>query len=133
MAARLRTSKYNFPFPASDDLVDVAGDIQLLATSLDVSLDEIIQDVVGFMIAPPNIETGLSVTYDDTTGKMNLALDNNYVQDISSQTLVHNNHSPNVIATYNNTTNQVSLTVTGGGGSGGSSNASLSDMWWLGV
>jgi hypothetical protein len=132
MAARLRTTKYNFPYPASDDLVDVSGDIQLLATSLDTNIDEIIQDVVGLMVSN-NTETGLSVTYDDTTGKMNLVLDNNYIQDISSQTLVHNNHSPNVIATYNNVTNQVSLTVTGGGGSGGSNNASLSDMWWLGV
>jgi hypothetical protein len=132
MAARLRTSKYNFPFPASDDLVDVSGDLQLLATSLDTNIDEIIQDVVGLMVSS-NTETGLSVTYDDTTGKMNLVLDNNYIQDISSQTLVHNNHSPNVVATYNNVTNQVSLTVTGGGGSGGSNNASLSDMWWFGV
>ena len=132
MAASGRTSKYSFPFPLDGDLVDVSGDIKLLSEKLDDTLDEIVQDVLGFMISD-NTETGISVTYDDPTGKLNFILNNNYIQDTSAGILTHNDHI-GVTATYNNTNNRLSLEVTGGGGGGsGSSNASLSDMWWLGV
>jgi hypothetical protein len=132
MAASGRTTNYDFPFPLSGDVVDVSGDIQLLSLKLDNTLDEIIQDVVGLMISD-NTETGISVTYDDPTGKLNFILNTNYLQDTASGILTHNDHI-GVTATYNNTNNRLSLEVTGGGGgSGGSSNASLSDMWWLGV
>ena len=132
MAASGRTTKYDFPFPLSGDVVDVSGDIQLLSSKLDTTLDEIIQDVLGFMVSD-NTETGISVTYDDPTGKLNFILNNNYIQDTASAILTHNDHI-GVIATYNNTNNRLSLEVTGcGGGGSGSSNASLSDMWWLGI
>jgi hypothetical protein len=132
MAASGRTPKYDFPFPLSGDVVDVSGDIRLLSLKLDTSFDEIVQDVVNFMISN-NTETGINVTYDDSTGKMNLVLDNNYLQDISAGILTHNDHI-GLSATYNTLTNRVALEVTGGGGGGGgTSNASLSDMWWLGV
>jgi hypothetical protein len=132
MAASGRTTKYDFPFPLSGDVVDVSGDIQLLSVKLDTTLDEIVQDIVGLMISD-NTETGITVTYNDSTGKMNLVLDNNYIQDISAGILTHNDHI-GLSATYNSVTNRVALEVTGGGGGGGgTSNASLSDMWWLGV
>jgi len=132
MASSGRTTKYRIPFPLSTDVVDVSGDIGLLAAMLDTEIDEIVQDVVGLMISG-NIETGIDVTYNDTTGKLDLVLNTNYLQDTAAGILTHNDHI-GVTATYNNANNRLSLEVTGGGGgSGGSSNASLSDMWWLGV
>jgi hypothetical protein len=131
MASTGRTTKYNLPFPTPLDLVDVSGDIQLLALKLDTEIDEIIQDVVGLMISG-NIETGIDVTYNDTTGKLDLVLNTNYIQDTAAGILTHNDHI-GVTATYNNSNNRLSLEVTGGSGGNGTSNASLSDMWWLGV
>jgi hypothetical protein len=132
MAASGRTTKYEFPFPLSNDVVDVSGDIQLLSTTLDNSFDDIVQNVVGLMVSG-NTETGIDVSYDSATGTLDFILNTNYIQDVSSAILTHNDHI-GVTATYNNTNNRLSLEVTGGGGGGsGSSNASLSDMWWLGV
>jgi hypothetical protein len=131
MAASGRSPKYHFPFPLANDVVDVSGDIQLLSLRLDNTLDEIIQDVLGFMVSS-NTETGISVDYDDVTGKLNFVLNNNYLQDTAAGILTHNDHI-GVSATYNTTNNRLALEVTGGGGGGGgTSNASLSDMWWLG-
>jgi hypothetical protein len=131
MAASGRSPKYQFPFPLANDVVDVSGDIQLLSLRLDNTLDEIIQDVLGFMVSS-NTETGISVDYDDVTGKLNFVLNNNYLQDTAAGILTHNDHI-GVSATYNTTNNRLALEVTGGGGGGGgTSNASLSDMWWLG-
>jgi hypothetical protein len=132
MAASGRTSKYNFPFPLDGDLVDVSGDIELLSTKLASDIDGIIKDVVGTMVSG-NTETGIDVTYNISTKILNFILQPNYIQDTASAILTHNDHI-GVTATYNNTNNRLSLEVTGGGGGGsGSSNASLSDMWWLGV
>ena len=132
MAASGRTTNYDFPFPLSGDVVDVSGDIQLLSTTLDSDIDGIIQDVVGTMVSG-NTETGIDVSYDNVANTLNFILNTNYVQDTASAILTHNDHI-GVIATYNNTNNRLSLEVTGGGGGGsGSSNASLSDMWWLGI
>ena len=132
MAASGRTAKYDFPFPLSGDVVDVSGDIQLLSTTLDSNVDGIIQDVVGAMVSG-NTETGIDVTYNNVANTLNFVLNANYIQDTASAILTHNDHI-GVIATYNNTNNRLSLEVTGGGGGGsGSSNASLSDMWWLGI
>jgi hypothetical protein len=133
MAASGKSLKYLFPYPLSGDVVDVSGDIQLLATRLDTTLDEIIQDVTGLMISTGNTETGISVTYDDATAKLNFALDDNYLKDTTAPVIAHDDHI-GVTATYDAVLNKTILEVTGGGGgSGGSSNASLSDMWWLGV
>jgi hypothetical protein len=41
MAASEQTENYNFPFPDPTDIVDVAGDLRLLAVSLDENIDEI--------------------------------------------------------------------------------------------
>lgn len=132
MAASGRTPLYDLPFPLSGDVVDVSGDIQLLALKLDTSIDEIIEDTVGLMVTA-NTENGVDVTYNDATGKLNFILNENYTKDLVAPIVAHNDHI-GLTAVYNTITNKVTLEVVGGGGSGGgSSNASLSDMWWLGV
>lgn len=132
MAASGRTPLYDLPFPLSGDVVDVSGDIQLLALQLDTSIDEIIEDTVGLMVTA-NTENGVDVTYNDATGKLNFILNENYTKDLVAPIVAHNDHI-GLTAVYNTITNKVTLEVVGGGGSGGgSSNASLSDMWWLGV
>jgi hypothetical protein len=139
MAASGRTQNYLFPFPLSADVVDVSGDIELLARNIDTNINEIIQDVVGLLISSsnptsedPTTNVGINVFYRDSTGKINFALDTNYLQDTVASILDADHIG--LTATYNNTTNKILLEVTGGGGGGGgTSNASLSDMWWLGV
>lgn len=132
MAASGRSPIYDLPFPLSGDVVDVSGDIQLLALKLDTSIDEIIEDTVGLMVTA-NTENGVDVTYNDATGKLNFILNENYTKDLVAPIVAHNDHI-GLTAVYNTITNKVTLEVVGGGGSGGgSSNASLSDMWWLGV
>lgn len=64
------TPNYSFPFPEPSDVVDVTGDIQALAESIDISMNEIVQDVVGTMVTG-NTESGIAVTYSDSTGKLN--------------------------------------------------------------
>ena len=132
MAASGRSPIYDLPFPLSGDVVDVSGDIQLLALKLDTSLDEIIEDTVGLMVTA-NTENGVDVTYNDTTGKLNFVLNENYTKDLVAPIVAHDDHI-GLTAVYNTTTNKVTFEVVGGGGGGGgSSNASLSDMWWLGI
>ena len=132
MAASGRSPIYDLPFPLSGDVVDVSGDIQLLALKLDTSIDEIIQDTIGLMVTA-NTENGIDVTYNDTTGKLNFVLNENYTKDLVAPIVAHDDHI-GLTAVYNTTTNKVTFEVVGGGGGeGGSSNASLSDMWWLGI
>jgi hypothetical protein len=132
MAASGRSPVYDLPFPLSGDVVDVSGDIQLLALKLDTSLDEIIEDTVGLMVTA-NTENGVDVTYNDTTGKLNFVLNENYTKDLVAPIVAHDDHI-GLTAVYNTITNKVTFEVVGGGGGGGgSSNASLSDMWWLGI
>jgi hypothetical protein len=132
MAASGRSPIYDLPFPLSGDVVDVSGDIQLLALKLDTSIDEIIQDTIGLMVTA-NTENGIDVTYNDTTGKLNFVLNENYTKDLVAPIVAHDDHI-GLTAVYNTITNKVTFEVVGGGGGGGgSSNASLSDMWWLGI
>jgi hypothetical protein len=132
MAASGRSPVYDLPFPLSGDVVDVSGDIQLLALKLDTSLDEIIEDTVGLMVTA-NTENGVDVTYNDTTGKLSFVLNENYTKDLVAPIVAHDDHI-GLTAVYNTITNKVTFEVVGGGGGGGgSSNASLSDMWWLGI
>jgi hypothetical protein len=131
MAASGKTPLYQFPFPLSTDVVDVSGDIQLLANRLDVSINEIIEDVVGLMVQF-NTEDGINVSYDDAAGKLNFSLDDNYLKDTVAPIVAHDDHI-GMVAVYDSNQNKVFFEVTGGSGGNGSSNASLSDMWWLGV
>lgn len=131
MAASGRSPIYDLPFPLIGDVVDVSGDIQLLALKLDTSIDEIIQDTVGLMVTS-NTENGVDVTYSDSTGKLNFSLNENYTKDLVAPIVAHDDHI-GMTAVYNTNTNKVTFEIVGGGGSGGTSNASLSDMWWLGI
>jgi hypothetical protein len=136
MAASLETDNYDFPFPSPTDLVDVAGDLRLLAINLDQNIDEIIQDVVGTMVSGNLESSGIDATYNDNTGNLTLALNVNYIQDEVAKIFTHNSHS-NITATYDddgspNFNNRIILTATGGG-SGSSGGSSLTDAWWLGV
>jgi hypothetical protein len=136
MAASLETDKHDFPFPAPTDIVDVAGDLRLLAINLDENIDRIIQDVVSVIISTDPAESGISSVYDSETGKVNLSLNVNYIQDEVAKIFTHNSHS-NITATYDDDgspdfNNRIILTATGGG-SGPSGGSSLTDAWWLGV
>ena len=132
MAASGRTPTYQLPFPLSGDVVDVSGDIQLLAVRIDTAIDEIIEDITGLMVSG-NTENGVDVTYDDLSGKLNFSLNENYTKDLVAPIIAHNDHI-GITAIYDNAENKVILeSAGGGGGSGGTNNASLSDMWWLGV
>jgi hypothetical protein len=69
MAASGKSSNYEFPYPLSSDVVDVAGDLELLAKKIDTSLGEVVQDTIGGMVSS-NTENGISVTYNDELGKL---------------------------------------------------------------
>jgi hypothetical protein len=70
MAATGKSPNYEFPYPLSSDVVDVAGDIELLAKDIDSSIAEIVQDTVQGMVVG-NTENGISVVYNDELGKLN--------------------------------------------------------------
>jgi hypothetical protein len=135
MAASDATPK-GFPFPRPTDLVDVAGDLKLLATSIDSGIDEIIQDAVADMISGDLESSGIDAEYNDTTGKLDLSLNVNYIQDEVAKIFTHNAHS-NITATYDDDgspdfNNRIILTATGGG-SAAPNTSSLTSAWWLGV
>jgi hypothetical protein len=136
MAASDATPKYDLPFPKPTDIVDVAGDIKLLATSIDSNIDEIVQDVVGDMVSGDLEASGIDAVYNDTSGKLNLSLNVNYIQDEVAKIFTHNAHT-NITATYDDAgspdfNNRIILTASGGG-SGAPNTSSLTTAWWLGV
>lgn len=135
MASSGRTELYQLPYPLTNDVVDVAGDITLLAVRLDQALDEIIEDVAGAMVDGGS-ETGIQVTYSDNgvgKGKLNFSLLTPYLLETTKDLLTHTRHT-NVTANWNATLQIVELTAAaGGGGGGGTGSASLADIWWLGV
>jgi hypothetical protein len=80
--------------------------------------DERIQDVVGAMVSSNTESTGLSVTYDDPTGKLNFEITTadlpgftEAAQDSVSGLFNHAGHT-NVTATYDDATNKINLAVT---------------------
>ena len=134
MAASGRTDSYQLPYPLSNDVVDVAGDITLLAVRIDDAIDEIIEDVVGLMV-DGGTETGIQITYSDNgvgSGKLNFALLTPYLLQTTKDLLTHSRHT-NVTANWNSELQIVELTAAAGGGGGGTGSASLADIWWLGV
>ena len=79
--------------------------------------DERIQDVVGGMVAGNTESTGLAVTYDDPTGKLNFEITTaslpgftEAAQDSVASLFTHTGHT-NVTATYDDTANQINLSV----------------------
>jgi predicted small metal-binding protein len=80
--------------------------------------DERIQDVVGGMVAGNTESTGLAVTYDDPTGKLNFEITTadlpgftEAAQDSVSALFTHAGHT-NVTATYDDVANKINLAVT---------------------
>jgi len=72
------TTNYNFPYPQQTDPVDVAGDIQALADTLDAGLKEIIEDKSAYIFTNATVSNGITLpVYDDANSKMILTLDQN--------------------------------------------------------
>jgi len=73
------TSNYSLPYPLSTDPVNVSGDIEQLATKIDNSLQEIIEDTSSLMWTTGGTFSNglLAPTYNDTTGKMSMSLSQN--------------------------------------------------------
>lgn len=69
------TSTYSFPYPVDSDPVDVAGDIKLLALSLDSNLSEIAQDAVALSLINGTYGNGLGTpSYNDIAGTVSWSL-----------------------------------------------------------
>jgi hypothetical protein len=80
--------------------------------------DERIQDVVGGMVSSNTESTGLAVTYDDPTGKLNFEITTaslpgftEAAQDSAASLFTHAGHT-NVTATYDDVANKINLAVT---------------------
>ena len=80
--------------------------------------DERIQDVVGGMVSGNTESTGLAVTYDDPTGKLNFEVTTanlpgftEAAQDSAASLFTHTGHT-NVTATYDDVANRINLAVT---------------------
>ena len=131
MAALGRTQNYNLPYPLDTDVVDVSGDIGLLADAVDEKLNGIVIDVVSLMVNS-NTETGISVTFDEPNSNFDFILDTNYVKDNVATMFDHEDHV-GINAVYDTINRQINLEVTGGGSGGGVVSASLTTSWWLGV
>jgi len=131
MAALGRTQNYNLPYPLDTDVVDVSGDIGLLADAVDEKLNGIVIDVVSLMVNS-NTETGISVTFDEPNSNFDFILDTNYVKDNVATMFDHEDHV-GINAVYDTINRQINLEVTGGGSGGGVGSASLTTSWWLGV
>ena len=131
MAASGKTLIYDLPYPLSTDVVDVSGDIGLLAEAVDEKLDGIVIDVVGLMVSG-NEETGISVIFDEPNSKFDFILDLNYVKDNVATMFDHEDHQ-GITAVYDTINKQINLEVTSTGSGGGVGSASLTTSWWLGV
>jgi hypothetical protein len=131
MAASGRTLNYDLPYPLDTDVVDVSGDIGLLADAVDAQLDGIVIDVVSLMVNN-NTETGISVTFDEPNSNFDFILNVNYVKDNVATMFDHEDHV-GINAVYDTINRQINLEVTGGGTGGGAGSASLTTSWWLGV
>jgi hypothetical protein len=70
------TAQYALPYPLPTDPVNVAGDIQQLATKIDDILQETIEDVASLQwTTGGTFSNGLTApTYNDATGKMSMSL-----------------------------------------------------------
>jgi hypothetical protein len=94
------------------------SDIGHAHSSTDVTdFVEGVQDVVGGMVSGNTESSGLSVTYDDPTGKLNFEITTaslpqftENVQDSAATLFTHTNHS-NVTATYDDANNQIIFTA----------------------
>jgi hypothetical protein len=99
----------------------------------ELNIDERIQDTASLMITSATHQ-GISVTYDDTTGKLSFtaaALTAEVAQDFIAPLFAHAFHT-NVTATYDDSNNRIVLESSGGGGGTGTG-GSLTNSWFLGA
>jgi hypothetical protein len=72
---------------------------------------EEIEDIVGGMVST-NTETGIDVTYDDPTGKLNFALQDEYIQDVAGALLADGTGTHTGISlTYQDATGDMDIVV----------------------
>ena len=83
------TPNYSLPYPLSTDPVNVAGDIEQLADTIDLNLTEWTQDTTAAMwTSGGTFSNGLQApTYNDSTGKMSMSLSQD-LQSSASPTFV---------------------------------------------
>ena len=79
---------------------------------------ETVQDIVASMVSENTYSTGVTLTYDDPAGKLNLEITTKDLpgfteaaQDSVSSLFTHSNHT-NVTATYDDVENKINLAVT---------------------
>jgi hypothetical protein len=120
------TNNYGFPYPQDSDTVDVAGDIQSLAESIDTKLSEAIADTVGTMVTS-NTESGITVTYDDADNTLDFDVADftlTFLGDVSGSASITNLASasatitiaPNSVALGTDTTGNYVATAAAGTG-----------------
>jgi hypothetical protein len=86
-----------------DELYTALGDGSTLA------VEEIVQDIAGAMTTGNN-ETGINVSYNDTTGKLNFTVDAEWVQDQVGAMLTGNTETL-ITVTYNDASNVIDFVV----------------------
>lgn len=80
------TTNYFLPYPLSTDPVRIAGDIEQLATRIDIILNEEIEDAAAAMWTGGTFTNGINTpTYNDSTGKMSMSLAQNIQTTASPQ------------------------------------------------
>lgn len=79
-----------------------------LSTSSGLTQEQV-EDFVGAMVAG-NVETGISVTYDDSGGKLDFAVSDEYIQDLIGA-MFSGNTETRISATYDDTNGKIDLVV----------------------
>lgn len=109
------TINYGFPYPQDIDIVDVAGDIQELAESIDSKLSEAIADTVGAMVTS-NTENGITVTYDDSDNTLDFDVADfsvTFLGDVTGSTTITNlANASATLAVVDDSHNHTSATIT---------------------
>jgi hypothetical protein len=109
------TSNYALPYPQNTDPVNVAVDIQNLATKIDTDLQEIIEDKSAAMWTGGTFNNGLGTpTYNDTTGKMSMSLSQD-LQSTASPSFAGITVNGTGIILANSATNALRITQVGAG------------------
>lgn len=114
------TPNYSIPYPVQTDPVDVAGDVEQLATRIDTYIKEWIQDAIGGdSLVNGTYTNGISVpVYNDTTGTISLSLTQD-LQVTASPTFVNLNLTGSILTPsvidVTSSTNALRITQKGSG------------------
>ena len=104
-------------FDVSDPTITLAGDVTGSATIMDLSNTSItttvaaepVQDIAGDMFSG-NTETGITATYQDSDGTIDLVIDTEYIQDAIGA-MVSGNTETGVSATYQDSTGKLNFSA----------------------